>query len=277
MSDCYIVRRGGGGKNTFDFTDKDFLLSMTKNWLFAKGNGFTTNGYIIFPSAKVCGSYGSNTVGISVKFNYPTDFNVLTDVITTYTYSALTTGYWLNKPNKVKEGNFTYYSRIFDNECVYVSEDVQCAYPEIKKHFGKWHDYRDLRYIDVVKYPAQNKGNVFTDYIISKQVYNGNTWLTTLALKNPSKVCIDIFDTAPKAKLRIVAEYICNYTYSVSSYDPSIKLDTEYTNNPNRSWYFDDVDAVLNGVAFTTCDILYEDGTLAMKANCTLDEVIQKE
>ena len=77
--------------------------------------------------------------------------------------------------------------------------------------------------------------------------------------------------------MQIVAEYICYYTHSVSDYDPSIQLNNEYTNNPDRSWHFTDVDAVLNGVAFTTCDILYEDGTIAIKANCTLDEVIQKE
>lgn len=109
-----------------------------------------------------------------------------------------------------------------------------------------------------------------------KQVYGSNTWLTTLALKNPSIVRINTYDTAPKAKLQTDAEYMCEYTHHID-YDQSIKLNNEYTNNSSRSWNFTDVDAVLSGVAFTTCDILYADGTIAMKANCTLDEVIQKE
>lgn len=280
MADCYIVRRGGTGgsneKGIIDLTDKECILNMVKTWLFAEETGFTTNGYIVFPSARVCGSYGSYTVGISVKFNYPTDFNVLTDVITTYTGSNRIYGYNLKKVNSIRDGPYSYWNKMFDNDIVYISEDVQCAYPEIKKHFGKWHDYRDLRYIDVVKYPSQNNGNIFTDYIISKQVYNGNTWLTTLALKNPSIVRINTYNTAPKAKLQTDAEYICYYSHSIG-YDQSIKLNNEYTDNPSKSWNFTDVDAVLNGVAFTTCDILYEDGTVAVKANCTIDDVIQKE
>ena len=273
MADCYIVRRGGGGKNTFDFTDKDFLLSMTENWLFAKGNGFTTNGYIIFPNAKVCGSYGSNTVGISVKFNYPTDFNVLTDVITTYTSSVRTIGYQLNKSNKVKEGEYSYWVRIFNNESVYLSEDVQCVYPEIKKHFGKWHDYRDLRYIDVVKLPPKMNDDVFTDFVIFTQNYNGKEpkiW----GLKNLKELYID----RVIKHLCFRAEYCYGWTYSAAGYDPSMSKDRENRDDDLHADFFTvDGNEIVNYIAYTTHDIPYEDGTLAMKANCTLDEVIQKE
>lgn len=156
MASCYVVKSGAGDteKGIIDFTSKECISNMVQTWLFAKETGFTTNGYIIFPTARVCGSYNNAKVGISVKFNYPTDFNVLTDIITTYTSSTKTTGYNLNTPSKIKEGNYSYWNKIFNHESVYVSEDVECKYPEIKKHFGEWYDYRDLRYIDVIKYPS---------------------------------------------------------------------------------------------------------------------------
>ena len=274
----YVVKSGSGGeKGVIDLTDKKCLSNMVKTWIFAEDSIYNTNGYIIFPNGRIVGSYNNTPVKISVKYNYPSDFNPCLDINTLDDKSTRVYGYRIGKGDITQDGPYSYFYNIFSQNFSYISEDVECEYPEIKKHFGYWHDYSNLRYIDVVKYPAQNNGNVFTDYIIMKQVYNSNTWLTTLALKNPSKVCINISNTAPKAKLQIVAEYICYYTHSVSDYDPSIQLNNEYTNNPDRSWYFTDVDAVLNGVAFTTCDILYEDDTIAIKANCTLDEVIQKE
>ena len=275
MADCYIVRRGGagGGKSTFDITNKDFLLSMTENWLFAKENGFTTNGYIIFPDARVCGSFGSNTVGISVKFNYPTDFNILTDVITTYTGSTMTTEYRLNNPNKLKAGDYTYWNRILNWESVYISENVECIYPEIKKHFGKWHDYKSLRYIDIVKLPPKMNDDVFTDFVIFTQNYNGKKpkiW----GINNVKELYIDRVNK----HLCFRAEYCYGWTYSATGYDPSMSKDRENRDDNLHSDLFTvDGNEIVNYIAYTTHDILYEDGTLAMKANCTLDEVIQKE
>ena len=277
MADCYIVRRGGtgGGKSTFDITDKDFLLSMTENWLFAEETGYTTNGYIIFPNGKVCGSYSSYTVGISVKFNYPTDFNVLTDVITTYTSSVRTTGYRLNKSNKVKEGDYSYWVEIFDNESIYISENVECKYPEIKKHFGKWHDYRDLRYIDVVKLPPKMNDDVFTDFVIfTHNNGSGSSYYYPViwGLKNLKELYIDRVNK----HLCFRAEYCYGWTYSASSYDPTLTKDRE-NRDDNLHWDGFSISEIVDYIAYTTHDILYEDGTLAMKANCTIDEVIQKE
>ncbi len=282
MADCYIVRRGGAGgeKGVIDLTDKDCLVNMLETWFLAEGTVGVTNGYVLFSNGVFFTAYNSGKqLKLQMRYDYPTtvDFLLNSRVSATVSSSSYNvTKYDFTIPNSMKVGSYTYLSEPLSNKIVYISEDVECSNAEIKKHFGTWFNYGTLRYIDVVKYPAQNNGNVFTDYIIMKQVYNSNTWLTTLALKNPSIVRINTYDTAPKAKLQTDAEYICYYTHSVSNYDPSIQLNNEYINNPSRTWYFTDADAVLNGVAFTTCDILYEDGTIAVKANCTIDDVIQR-
>lgn len=275
MADCYIVRRGGTGdgeKGIIDLTDKECIINMINTWLFADGSDFTTNGYIAYPNAHVIGSYGNQQVGISVRYNYPTDFDISIDGITTYTSSNKVYGYKLKKANSIRSGPYGYYIDPFNGDR-YISENVECKYPEIKKHFGKWHDYRDLRYIDIVKLPPAMNDDIFTDFVIFAH-YNGSDhhYPVIWGLKNVKELYIDRVNKG----LYFRAEYCYGWTYDAKAYDPEMTKDRE-NRDDNLHWDNFSVSEIVNYIAYTTHDILFEDGTVAMKANCTIDEVIQKE
>lgn len=283
MADCYIVRRGGTGggeKGIIDLTDKDCLLNMLETWFFAEGTGVVTNGYVVLPSGIFYGSYSSNKqLKVEAKYNYPTALNFLVDTRLTATSSTSSniTEYDFNNPTGIMGNSYTTVTSIFNNGEAYISEDVECKCPEVKKHFGTWCDYKNLnlRFIDVVKLPPKMNDDVFTDFVIFEHYEDTSSsyhYPVIWGINNVKELYID----RANKKLCFRAEYCYGWTYSTNDYDPSMSKDRENRDDDLHSDGFS-VSEIVNYIAYTTYDILYEDGTIAMKANCTLDEVIQKE